>query len=112
MVKNILRKSLKTTKNKASINPRSAIDGVASYFQLKISQLKSIKRDRKFSLPRQILYYLLREEMGLSLVEIGDLLGGRDHTTILYGVRKINKLVSTDSKIRGDVLGIKNKIFG
>jgi chromosomal replication initiator protein len=112
LAKSILGKTIKEVPRKAKVAPEEMIGAVASYFQLKLTQIKGNKRDRMLSLPRQILYYLLNVELGVSLVEIGHLLGGRDHTTILHGVRKIVKLLSTDEKIYGDVMGIKNRIFG
>ncbi len=112
LVKKILGKTLKETVNKRSVRPEEVIETVASYYNLKLSQLKGNKRDRSLALPRQILYFLLRSELGSPLTEIGNLLGGRDHTTILHGVRKISELISTDENIRGDVLGIKQKLFG
>jgi len=45
-------------------------------------------------------------------MQVGELLGGRDHTTIMHGVKKINGLLSTDEKIKRDVMGIKNRLFG
>lgn len=112
LIKNILGKAIKEVSLKTNINPLEVINVIASYFQLKLSQLKGEKRDRSLSLPRQIVYYVLRVEIGLPLMKIGELLGGRDHTTILHGVRKISKLLSTDERIREDILGIKNKLHG
>ncbi len=111
-VKNILGKTIKEIPRKNNIKPDEAINAVASYFNLKLSQLKGIKRDRIYAKPRQILYYLLKNELNIPLVEIGNILGGRDHTTILHGVRKITEMVVNDIKLREDILGIKNKISG
>ncbi|MCJ7740507.1 chromosomal replication initiator protein DnaA [Candidatus Microgenomates bacterium] len=112
MVKGILGKTVKEIPKKNSVTPSQVIDSVASYFNLKLSQLKGDKRDRMISVPRQILYYFLRIELNLPLMQVGELLGGRDHTTIMHGVKKINGLLSTDEKIKGDVMGIKNRLFG
>lgn len=112
LVKTILGKTVKEVPKDKRLGPSKIIDAVTSYFDLKLSQLKGAKRDRSLSLPRQILYYLLRTEANVSLMEIGDLLGGRDHTTILYGVRKISELISINEKIRGDIEGIKGLVSG
>jgi len=45
-------------------------------------------------------------------MEIGRILGGRDHSTVLYGVKKVTNLLSTNESLRGDVLGIKEKLWG
>ncbi|KKS97913.1 MAG: chromosomal replication initiator protein DnaA, chromosomal replication initiator protein [Candidatus Gottesmanbacteria bacterium GW2011_GWA2_43_14] len=112
LVKNVLGKTLRIPVLEKNMQPEEVVKIVAAFYQLKVSQLKSSKRDKIYSLPRQILYYLLRTEIGIGLEQIGDLLGGRDHTTILHGVRKISDLIGQDEKIRGDILGIKNRFSG
>jgi len=54
--------------------------------------------------------YLLRRELGLPLQEVGRLVGGRDHTTVMHAVEKITSLASNDVNIRGDLLGIKKSL--
>lgn len=112
LVRSVLGKVIKEAPKKNSIAPEKAIQAVAAYYNLKLSQIKGTRRDRVLALPRQVLYYILRSELGVPFMEIGELLGGRDHTTVLYGVRKINELLSTNEKIQQDVLGIKTKLFG
>jgi len=55
-----------------------------------------------------VLMYLLRTELNLPLEEVGRLVGGRDHTTVMHGVDKITRMASTDVQIREDILRIKN----
>lgn len=112
LVKMVLGKTVKETLDHKRVEPPKIIDAVAAYFGLKLSQLKGEKRDRSFSLPRQMLYYLLRTEANVPFEEIGNLLGGRDHTTVLHGVRKISELISINEKIRVDIEGIKEKVLG
>jgi len=112
LVKLILGKTVKEIPPQKNIAPVKIIDAVASYFGIKLSQLKGSKRDRALSIPRQMLYYLLRTEAQVPLMEIGNLIGGRDHTTILHGVRKISDLLSTNERIRGDIAGIKGRLSG
>lgn len=107
-----LGKSSREAAERMSVDPEKAIDVVASYFNIKLSQLKGNKRDGFLAQVRQIVYYILRVELNLSLMSIGELLGGRDHSTILHGVRKITTMVSTNEKVRGDILGIKAKLMG
>lgn len=107
-----LGKSSREAAERATVDPEKAIDVAASYFNVKLSQLKGNKRDGFLAQARQIVYYILRVELHLSLMSIGELLGGRDHSTILHGVRKISAMISTNEKIRGDILGIKTKLMG
>ncbi|KKS76425.1 MAG: Chromosomal replication initiator protein DnaA [Candidatus Gottesmanbacteria bacterium GW2011_GWC2_42_8] len=112
LVKSVLGKTLKIPPKEKIFEPEEVVRAVSSFYNLKVSELKGGKRDKIFSLPRQILYYILRTEVGTGLAEIGELLGGRDHTTVLYGVRKISDLIGSDEKIRVDIVGIKNQLSG
>ena len=111
LIKNIIGKTLKKIPSALKVAPEEIVKKVADHFRLKIKELKSASRDKVFSHPRQILYYILRVEAGLNLDDIGEILGGRDHTTILHGVRKISNLLSTDEEVRGDIMGIKGELF-
>lgn len=112
LVKIILGNSLKENIKKQTIKAEDVVHIVASYYNIKLSQLKGAKRDRSIAFPRQVLYYLLRSELNIPLAVIGDLLSGRDHTTILHGVRKVAELLSTNETIREDVMRIKHKLLG
>ncbi len=112
LVKIVLGKIIKEAPKKNNIKPEEVANIVASYFNLKLSLLKGNKRDRIYAKPRQVLYYILRSELNTPLVEIGNLLGGRDHTTIIHGVRKITQLAANDLTMREDILGIKNRLYG
>lgn len=90
----------------------SFMEAVCSYFGVKPTQVKGKKRDQGIVLPRQILMYLLRIELGTALSEVGDLVGGRDHTTVMHAVGKISSLIPSDEKLRGDIMGIKKIIYG
>jgi len=86
-------------------------EAVCSYFNCKMALIKSEKRDRPIAFPRQVLMYLLRVELRLSLSEIGEILGGRDHTTIIHGVDKITELLPMSDRLRDDIANIKQKVF-
>jgi chromosomal replication initiator protein len=55
--------------------------------------------------------YLLREEGGISLPQIGEMIGGRDHTTVIYACDKVNNLMETDDRLRRQVLKIREKLY-
>ncbi len=71
------------------LSPEKIIDAVASYYELTPEALTGQRRDRKTALARQVTMYLLREHNHYPLSEIGKMLGGRDHTTILHGHDKV-----------------------
>ncbi|MFS0825140.1 chromosomal replication initiator protein DnaA [Pseudomonas phoenicis] len=75
---------------------------VADYYKIKISDLLSKRRSRSVARPRQVAMALSKELTNHSLPEIGDMFGGRDHTTVLHACRKINELKESDADIRED----------
>lgn len=93
-------------RNKPRIHADDIIDYVCSYYHIKTSQLKGPKREASLVRARQVAMYLLKHELGMTTVDIGNLLGGRDHTTIIHGVDKIEKLVDKEPKLSEDILGI------
>ncbi len=97
---------------KRRVNADEVLAAVAERFNLNIANLKGPKRDRALALPRQVAMHVLRVDVELPFMEIGKNLGGRDHTTIMHGVEKISTLLSTDEKLREDIVWIKNKLWG
>ncbi|WP_410483304.1 chromosomal replication initiator protein DnaA [Teredinibacter sp. KSP-S5-2] len=76
---------------------------VAEYYKIKVSDLHSKRRSRSVARPRQVAMYLAKDLTHHSLPEIGDVFGGRDHTTVLHACRKIKELLESDADIREDV---------
>jgi len=76
---------------------------VADYYNIRMSDIIGPKRLRTYARPRQVAMYLSKQLTSRSLPEIGRRFGGRDHTTIMHGVRRIEELKSTDGQIAEDV---------
>jgi chromosomal replication initiator protein len=95
-----------------SVHADDVIEAVCDFYRIKPTQLKGPKRDASLVRARQIVMYLLKHDLQLTLVEIGNQLGGRDHTTIMHGVDKISVLVDKKSVISEEIQGIKNKLRG
>ncbi len=95
-----------------TLHAEDVIDATCSFYNIKPTQLKGPKRDASLVKARQVTMYLLKVELGLTLVEIGNLLGGRDHTTIMHGVDKIGLLVEKRGFLSEEILGIKEKLRG
>jgi len=95
-----------------ALEPLQLVDAVAQAFG--VSQERMLSRDRsaEIALPRQIAMYLLREEARLSLPQIGEVLGGRDHTTVMYGCQKIGELLQRDERLRRQVVGLREQLYG
>ena len=90
-----------------SNNRRITIDEiqnkVAGYFNIKIDDLISSRRIRTFARPRQVAMYLTKKLTTRSLPEIGRKFGGRDHTTVIHAVKKIEELKQNNPKFDEDI---------
>jgi chromosomal replication initiator protein len=95
---------------RSTIHPDDVVREVCNYFNIKPTQLKGTKRDAALVKARHICMYLLKEKLGLTHVEIGNLLGGRDHTTIMHGVEKIGIQKETINAITEDIQSILNEL--
>ena len=89
-------------------NPNQIIGAVSKYYTVGKRALLGNSRSRPIARPRQVLMYILRTQLGLPLQEVGRLIGGRDHTTVIHAVDKITHLAKDDVNTRQDIRGIKN----
>ncbi|EKE06638.1 MAG: hypothetical protein ACD_18C00311G0005 [uncultured bacterium] len=96
---------------KRSLTPREVVNVVASYFDISIEDVLGKSREKKLAFPRQIIMYLLREELKLSYPNIGDELGGRDHTTAMHAHTKISTNIDNDLKLKQDLEMIKQRLY-
>lgn len=79
------------------------MDVVSDHYAIKISDMKSKRRTRNITYPRQIAMYLIRELTDRSLPEIGEAFGGRDHTTVIHAVDKIERELKLDPSLQNTV---------
>lgn len=86
-----------------SLSPHAILEKLCDYYNLPMKLIKGEKRDKAVAVPRQILMYLIRKNTGITYEEIAAFLGGRDHTTVMHGVQKIESLILENEKIRNDV---------
>ena len=86
------------------------IKKVRGHFNIKISDIKSAKRLKAVVLPRQIAMYLSRQLTSSSYPEIGERFGGKDHSTIIHAIRKIDKLMEDDFQLRSTIENLKNAL--
>lgn len=84
---------------------------IARHYGLTPSDLKSTSRQRKFAYPRQVAFYLARELTDASFPEIGHAFGGKDHSTVMYGVKKVAKLLAGSSKLRRDIMHLRQNLY-
>jgi len=94
------------------VTPKQVVEAVSRKFGTTTTELKGANRSRPIVRPRQILMYLLRTDLGLPLDEVGALVGGRDHSTVLHAVGAVKDLMSTNPQILADISLIKQELFG
>lgn len=92
-------------------NPKQILSVICDYFDLTTKDLTGPKRQKELVLPRHIAMYLLSEELKLTVEKIGQLLGGRDHTTVMHARDKIKKLITTDREVQRISIEVKNKLL-
>jgi len=92
------------------VTTEEILETVASFYGLPTELLTGRGRSKEIVLPRQLVMYLAREETKASLPEIGRMLGGRDHTTVLHGYEKISTLVEEDESLRRQIIAIKERL--
>jgi chromosomal replication initiator protein len=97
-------------KIKHELTPDAILKLVALQFNVRTTDLKSDKRVRKLSFPRQICMYLLRKHLLMSFPEIGRFMGGKDHTTVLHGVSKIAEAQKNDPEVLNNITQIESLI--
>ena len=98
-------------KERHSIDPQRILEAVANHFRVDADSLIARGRTQKIAQARQVAMYLLIHELEMSPTQVGRLLGGRDHATVIHGAGKINGEINEDSHLRKDVLSIKEAIF-
>ena len=89
----------------------AVVEAVAAYYKVHLKDLRGRGRTKEIVLPRQVAMYLVREETSLSLGDIGQELGGRDHTTVMHGIEKIEQALTADAALRSQVVAIREAIF-
>ena len=83
---------------------------VSLHFNIKVSDIKSAKRLKAVVLPRQIAMYISRQLTSSSYPEIGDRFGGKDHSTIIHAIRKIEKLMEEDFQLKSTIENLKKEL--
>jgi chromosomal replication initiator protein len=85
---------------------------VADHFNIRVADLVGPKRVRSFARPRQVAMYLAKTMTSRSLPDIGRRFGGRDHTTVLHGVRRITELKGEDAQVAEDLAALRRALEG
>jgi chromosomal replication initiator protein len=111
MCQEALKEILASSNNKV-IDTSHIIESVSRYYDIRTEDILSQKRNRNISYPRQIAMYLCRDIMGLSLPRIGEEFGGRDHTTVIHAIQKIEEDIRLNPEVKRTVEELKRNITG
>ena len=110
-----IREALKSFKQTNKHNQRPSVnlikDIICSFYRVTNEGIESSRRNKELVHPRQIFMYLLKTELSMSFPNIGKEVGGRDHTTIMYGVEKIEKELKRNLDFQEEIKEIKSRFY-
>ena len=101
---------VKSNENLKNLTPKQVMIKICEYFNIKQTDLVGPKRIKELILPRHLTMQILSEELHITVEKIGEILGGRDHTTIMHGRDKIKKLIITDREVHRISIEIKQQL--
>lgn len=110
LVRQVLARILKTNE-KANITIEDVMKAIGDRFSIKMSDLRSPKKNKNLAAARQIVMYLSRKMTNASFPDIGEKLGGRDHSTVIYADNKIKKLIETDQELKKTIQEIEDGLL-
>jgi chromosomal replication initiator protein len=96
---------------RSGVAPERIIELVAREWGVSVPELLGRDRSQKVAQPRQVAMYLLRKRTEFSLPQIGEALGGRDHSTVMYAIEKINNEIETKADLRRRVGSIEQQLY-
>ncbi|MFZ3071002.1 MAG: chromosomal replication initiator protein DnaA [Anaerolineaceae bacterium] len=95
----------------SSVSPDEVLTVVSKFFGISTERILGRDRSKDVALPRQVAMYLMREQSGISLPRIGEELGGRDHTTVMYACDKVADMIESDDRMRRQVLQLREQLY-
>ncbi len=103
--------ALASQKRRPSITLRHMLETVSSFYDITIDEVLGKRRTKRLALPRQIIMYLMRQEMHASYPMIGQELGGRDHTTAIHAFEKISREVGENERLHQEVELLRQRLY-
>jgi chromosomal replication initiator protein len=103
--------SLGNDSKESHLNITQIAQAVAEYYHTSLESMCGKQRDKHIVMPRQIAMYLMRQETQASLLEIGQLFGGRDHSTVLHACEKIDRVVNINPALRREIVAIREQLL-
>src|SRR2546429_4884250 len=103
--------SLGNDSKESRLDSKQIVQAVAKYYQISLDAMCGKQRDKHIVMPRQIAMYLIRQETQVSLLEIGQLFGGRDHSTVMHACEKIDREVNINPTLRREIVAIREQLL-
>ena len=103
--------SLGNDNRESRLNGKQIAQAVAEYYHISEEAMCGKQRDKHIVMPRQIAMYLIRQETEVSLFEIGQLFGGRDHSTVLHACEKIDREININPTLRREIVAIREQLL-
>lgn len=111
LILKLLRVNKNAEESSKIVTPTEVISAVSGYFNTTPAAIKGEKRNKSVVWPRQILMFILRNELKLPLEEVGRLIGGRDHTTVIHADNKVRAELLTNLRLSSQIQDIKKKLL-
>ena len=109
LAREVLKKIIRQVENE-DINTEDILKAVSAKTGIKISDIKSQKKNKNIVLSRQLAMYITRKLTGLSFPDIGDKIGGRDHSTVIYATNKIKQIMENDPTLKNLIENIEDTL--
>jgi chromosomal replication initiator protein len=110
-VKSVLFSLSNSSRKNDSVTIKKLLETVGDFYEIEHAELLGKSREKRYAFPRQIIMYLMREELRYSYPTIGAEIGGRDHTTAMHAYSKISNVVEHDEKVRQEINLLKQKLY-
>jgi len=98
------------TAAETTVTPDEILKAVAEHHNLRLEEIRGAGRRKEVVIPRQLAMYLIREITHMSLPEIGQFFDGRDHTTVLYAIQKIQESLDSDTRLQQTIKAIRERL--
>jgi len=103
--------SVITPPKKRGVTAKKIIDAVSDFYNVTPDDLVKQSRKKEYVNPRQIAMYMIRKELETSLPSIGDMFGGRDHTTVIHAIDKIDRILKEKASLKQEIDLIRDRLY-
>lgn len=107
----LLLSNVNSVSSRRSLTPQQLVEVVGQFYAIDREEIVGKNREKKVAMPRQIIMYLMREELKMSYPAIGEELGGRDHTTAMHAHEKVTHEIENDLRLKQEIELLKQRLY-